>query len=363
MYKAQNRGFDLKNRACTTLMAVLLSLLIMGCPTGGGSDPVIPGPIIIPSTSNPVPTVTDVTVTGAPSVTKSGSDVTETYNAAVTGANSPSQVVTWSIDGNPTGVSISAGGVLTVQPTAATGNITIKATSTVAGYTNKYGTVVVMINPSLPPPPPSDTDFKTETNANLLGLYPVGDYTNGAAVISAMDARADAAIITDLIDSNIFYNPTTAGNSFSHGNWPGGAPNTCGLILGNAPRMRWIVNGNNLVYYGESTTTGITITFNVAVIRISDGYGWIYGPDTDYDTDPDLTGVVKETYNYESDVRTISISDLTNGTVSDVTGLGSEYKVYIIVRMTNGLTNFKDFSLSTVAANRNVIAVHPEPSY
>jgi hypothetical protein len=256
-------------------------------------------------------------------------------------------------------VSIDADGVLTVEPAADTGTITIKAASTVAGYTDKSGTKGVTIND---PDTATAADFKTEANANLLGLYPgSGGYGSAGALIDAMEDRADKATKTPLVGSHIFYNPATAGTSFSHGSWPGGAPTTCGSILGNAPRMRWIVNGNNLVYYGESTTTGITITFNVAVIRISDGYGWIYGPDTDYATDPDLENVVKETYNYVSDVRTISISNLTNGTVSDVTGLGTEYKVYIIVRMTDGKTAAGDFNTSY--GTRNVITVHPEPTY
>jgi hypothetical protein len=307
------------------------------------------------------PTVTGVTIAGATSVTKNvSSNVYESYTATVTGDNSPSQTVTWSIDGNPTGVSIPAG-VLTVESTAATGDITIRATSTVAGYTNISGTKSVTINAPLP---------NTATPANFLmeyeklGLDP-GTYTAGS-LISAMDARATAATVTDPGDGNIFYNPSTSGISgtFSHVNWPGGAT-TYGSILSIDPGMRWIVNGDNLVYYGQGTAFGITITFNVAVIRISDGYGWIYGPDIDYATNPDLENVVKETYENVSDVRTISISDLTNGIVSDVTGLGNGittgYKVYIIVRMTNSYPAVGDFN--TVVKSSKVIAVHPEPTY
>jgi hypothetical protein len=96
------------------------------------------------------------------------------------------------------------------------------------------------------------------------------------------------------------------------------------------------------------------------VINILDGKGWIYGNDTDTAMSPALTNVVKEEYDNEPSVRTISISDLTNGEIQNVTGLG-DYKVYIIVRMRSGAAVVNDFNLAY--GSRNIIAVHPEPTY
>jgi hypothetical protein len=304
-------------------------------------------------------TVESVTVTGASSVTKNASSsVTETYSVIVTGDNSPSQAVTWSIDGgDPTGVSITDG-VLTVESTAATGNITIRATSALAGYEDKSGAIVVTINAP-----------NTAIAANFLMEYaklglPADTY-NAGSLITAMDTRATAATVIDLGDNNIFYNPASGYSStFSTIGWPGGAPTTWGLILQSEPGMRWIVDDDDLMYYGTGSTGGITITFNVAVIKISEGTGWIYGNETDDATGTPLTNVVKETYNNISDVRTISISDLTNRAFDDVTGLNTDgYNVYIIVRSTNSYASFMSGDFNTLVSTRNVIAVHPEPTY
>jgi hypothetical protein len=284
------------------------------------------------------PTVTGVTVNGASSITKNtGSDVTETYTAAVAGANSPSQAVTWSVDGSPAGVSISAGGALTVQPAAGTGNITVRAASTVAGYTDKSGAMVVAINDpsSPPPPPPSETDFKVVANANLLGLYPVSDYGDGASVISAMDGRINT----------LFYDPTPNPN-----NPINGININSGNVAGGAPAMTWVINGNNLMVYGHAGNA--TIVFNIAVINETTGQGWITG---DGNNAP-----YGETYlrTYSTGAEQISISDLTDGNITTAAGL-TGYKVYVIVRWTDNILP-ADFNDETDPYNNiNVIAVSP----
>ncbi|MDR0655259.1 MAG: hypothetical protein LBG22_02995, partial [Treponema sp.] len=132
MNKAEFGGGDLQNRKKAKLMTgmavVILSIFIPGCPTDGNPGGPLPGND---------PTVTSVTITGDGVVTKDVSlEVTKQYSATVAGTNSPSQTVTWSIDGGaPTGVTL-AGGLLTVQKTASNGDITIRATSTVLNYTH-----------------------------------------------------------------------------------------------------------------------------------------------------------------------------------------------------------------------------------
>jgi hypothetical protein len=299
-------------------------------------------------------TITDNSITSVSISPSSGAiEKSKTLQFTETVVGTGDTSVNWSTSGNSAWASISETGLLSVTETAPTTTITVTAVSKVDN--SKSATVSVDI-----------IDIENFlSDYSQLGL-PVGTYTAGS-LISAMDARATAATTIHPIASNIFYNPSRPGISgpFSHVNWPGGAPTTYGSILSNAPGMRWIVNGDNLVYYGQGTGFGVTITFNVAVIRISDGYGWMYGTQIDTATISPLDNVVKEVYNNVSDVRTISISDLTNGVVSNVTGLGdgitTGYKVYIIVRMTDGKTVAGDFNTSD--GTRNVIAVHPEPSY
>ena len=225
---------------------------------------------------------------------------------------------------------------------------------------NTWNVIAVALPSS---PPQAARAFNFTGNPAELGLSPYGTYT-AASVITAMDGRAAAALTSNNPGGNIFYNPNMGGisDSFTHADWTYG-DTTQGLILGNAPGMRWVVNGNVLAFYGSSNV-GATITFNAAVIEIATGKGWLYGDTTDTAVTPPLTGVVKETYTTPH-VRTIPLSALTNGALTNTAGLGdgttTGYKVYIIVRMTDSYPVVGDFS--AVIGSRNVIAVHPEPEY
>lgn len=96
-------------------------------------------PALATYTVNPLaPTVTGVVV--SPS-TATGSTV---FTAVVSGTNNPSQTVVWSVVGG--GIINSSSGAFTAP--AATGSsqtITVKATSTVFGYTTVFGTATVTI--------------------------------------------------------------------------------------------------------------------------------------------------------------------------------------------------------------------------
>jgi hypothetical protein len=224
-------------------------------------------------------------------------------------------------------VSISSTGELTVKPAAATGNITIKATSTVAGYTNISETKVVTINAPSP-----DYDFTEEADANLLGLYPGSTgYIDGAAVISAMDLRTD---------NTIFYDPQLPVNpSYIYG--------ITGVLSDDIaeanPVMAWIFDGNDLIVYGWSDIP-ISIVFNVAVIK-PDGTGWLKGDGSTY----------FEEYTSARSGK-ISILDLTNGAITTVAGL-SGCKMYVIVRSTSPLSVAGDFNTNPGYNIGNVISV------
>jgi hypothetical protein len=228
--------------------------------------------------------------------------------------------------------------VLTVEPTASTGTITIRATSTVAGYTDKYGTKSVTINA-----PPSETDFTTEANANLLGLYPGADYADGAALIAAMDARID----TD------FYNIVTSGIEVDASKVFGATGVKMDNVAGGAPAMAWAIHENNLIVCGDATN-GPFIVFNMAVIKESDGTGWING---DANNAPYGNTYLRAYYGNNQDAEQISISALTDSNITTTAGLNG-YKVYVIVRWTDGFISNRDFNKDDdFYNNMNVISV------
>ena len=99
------------------------------------SETVVGGPTVV--------TVTGVTVSPSTiNMTKGG---TQQFQAAVTGDNSPSQTVTWTVQGGGAGTSISTGGLLTVGGSETATTLTVRAASTVAGYTNIAGTAIVTV--------------------------------------------------------------------------------------------------------------------------------------------------------------------------------------------------------------------------
>ena len=84
-------------------------------------------------------------VTVSPSTIQVQKGTTYTFSAIVQGENNPSQEVIWTVEGGRAGTSISAGGLLTVAAGETAATLTVKATSTVEGYTNIFGTAIVTV--------------------------------------------------------------------------------------------------------------------------------------------------------------------------------------------------------------------------
>ena len=93
------------------------------------------------------------------------------------------------------------------------------------------------------------------------------------------------------------------------------------------------------------TGTSQKITFDVAVIRISDSKGWLLQNQTKEFTSSSVT-----------EAPAISISTMTNSKIATLAGLNG-YKVYLIVKRTTEYGNFDTVYLKTV----NVIRVYPNP--
>ncbi len=96
----------------------------------------------------PVSTITNVSVSpGTTTVNKGG---TATFSAVVTGTNTPSQDVAWTVtgSGNP-GTSITSGGALTIAQDETAAGLTVTATS--VQDNTKFGTASVTVAPANPP--------------------------------------------------------------------------------------------------------------------------------------------------------------------------------------------------------------------
>jgi hypothetical protein len=245
--------------------------------------------------------------------------------------------VTWSVvSGTTTGVTldplVGQSTTLKVSTDGIPGPIKVKAkvTDTVSQEID-----ITIEDTDAPPPPPDKTNFKTQANANLLGLYPDTDYESGTNLIAAMNTRADNAISLN------FYNPTTSvpnevpgadGKSYGHLTSTGGVE----------PEMAWFMYNDHLIVYGYISGGTAKIKFDVAVID-SEGKGWI----TSYD----------ETYTSPGH-KQIPISTLTDGWISNATNL-TGHNIYIIVRkLPTAIGEEYDFNSPTnnpATNNKNVV--------
>jgi hypothetical protein len=249
--------------------------------------------------------------------------------------------ITWSITSAKTGsTGINASGYLTVDGSESNASLTVRAAATADSAQWKEITITVTGDTL----PPGSIDFTLGTNAVKLGL---SNTDRGVSdLIDDMDGRKNL----------MFYNPTvpTATDAPS-----GSKAIDIGQVAAADPGMAWIIDGNNLLIHGETTGTGLKIVFNVAVIDVSTGYGWITG---DADNAPYGTTYSRT---YATHSERISISELTNGNVTTAAQLGDGtsigYAVFVIVRMQDGLGAIGDFNQDSDYKNDNVIPVYPYP--
>jgi len=173
--------------------------------------------------------------------------------------------------------------------------------------------------------------------ASKLGL------TNetGTAIVTAMNTRWTNA--QGLPGYTTFYpissslgNETVAGESLPYTN-----------IYGQSPVMVFLLKGSSFYFWGMYDTGGlgttVSISFDIAIIRNSDGKGWLKQK---ANGDPFHI----ETYQMNSvgSTKSFSFSELigtTSITASDFNGLNPVYSFYIIVRETSLLkSTFGDFN-------------------
>jgi hypothetical protein len=163
-------------------------------------------------------TVTGVTVTAASSTISGGA--TDQMSATVTGTNSPSQAVTWSIDSG--GGSINSSGLYTAP--AATGSaqtITLRATSTQDN--TKYGTVTITVAAAASPGP-SLTTLKAWATGQTTAVATVTTdtstgtiywlYSTSATATAAQVKAGSSAAVTSSGSKTLQGTGLTAGTAY-----------------------------------------------------------------------------------------------------------------------------------------------------
>jgi hypothetical protein len=287
-------------------------------------------------------TVSSISISPSATNVNKGSYVTLT--TTVTGTGSPSDSANWEFvsSGHHAGTTLSSSPensvTLTVSISESQGSIQVKATSVVNSGVSD--TVTITVNPSSAVTAEA-LDFKT--NAARLGL--TATYSSGADVIAAMDNRINP----------VFYNPSIPVSPDDIFGIPAIKRSPFAL---ESPYMAWIINGNNLIIHGENVGAYVSTIFNIAVIKTSDGTGWISGDAVNASSynNTSYGNTYLRIYNTHSEA--ISISNLTDGHITTITQLEG-YKVYVVIRMHGGLTSLVDFNQNESYKTINVIAVYP----
>jgi hypothetical protein len=113
-------------------------------------------------------------------------------------------------------------------------------------------------------------------------------------------------------------------------------------IYNNAPYMGFTISSTGstqgLLVYGEIAigSPSMYIKYNIAVIRESDGKGWVTGSGAgDLLNQPDAYKMTVVDY-YSPEHRWFSASELTTGEITSMANL-SGYNIYVIVRNTSNL--------------------------
>jgi len=168
---------------------------------------------------------------------------------------------------------------------------------------------------------------------------------DGPSLIAAMDNRY--ALALDKQSAVTQFYPVTTASSGSATVDGVSLPYT--TIYGAEPEMIFLIKGSNLTVwgrnYGYNASPVPTISFDIAVIRNSDGYGWL---------NQSLSGTQEESYAYQTEhPKSYTLSNLTSGVVTTASGL-TGYSVYIIVRGTSLKSGMGDFNISALS-DRNVI--------
>jgi hypothetical protein len=303
---------------------------------------------VITPTEGKVPTVKKVTISADKNtIINNDTDSIELTVTNVVGTNNPNKIVNWSVsEGALTDVKFSpdsgSSTTLKVGTSGVPGKIKVRGESSITSgvFSNEIEITIQSAITS------TAIDFTIAANAVKLGL-PSTTYTAGpeGSLISAMTGR----------QSTSFYNQTSGVNVEHNEIYGINGVRRDDIINASVPSMAWIIrqNENTLVSHGWSDIPSY-IVFNVAVIKESDGTGWITGNSEDEVSG--LQDVYKYSYVGGSSNYNISISTLTEGEITTTAAL-TGYKVYIIVRIVDAFPT-NDFNINAYK-DSNVIDITP----
>jgi uncharacterized protein YjdB len=143
------------------------------------SAPVASGPLAVASDSGSDPTVTVAGVSVTPVSKTLAGNGTQSFSAAVSGTNSPSQAVVWTAAAG----SITSGGLFTA-PAATLSVQTITVTATSVADSTKSGTAVVTVPAAVSSGPPEVT-----MDANLVPKLRWITFPGTSRVVTFQGAR------------------------------------------------------------------------------------------------------------------------------------------------------------------------------
>jgi uncharacterized protein YjdB len=133
--------------------------------------------------TTPTPTVTSVSVSPSTASVQKGN--TQNFSATVSGTNSPSQSVTWSVSGGSAS-SIDASGVLTVGAGETATSLTVKATS--VADNSKNGTATVSVTTATPSTPTVTSVSVSPSTASVQK----GNTQNFSATVSGINSPSQS---------------------------------------------------------------------------------------------------------------------------------------------------------------------------
>jgi len=286
----------------------------------------------------------------APTITTSSllnGKVGVAYNQTLTATGDTP--ITWSVTAGalPSGLTLSGAVISGMPTTAGTFHFTVKATNTEGSATKQLSIGIAQeVGDEIPSETPPPNDFITEYEKLGLGSKPI----NADALRNAMNNRWNNA----QVGSGTLFYPVLTAPTTPDINVAGETLNGVG-IYSASPEMIFLIKGSNLTIWGRNNDTPlgtVSISFDIAIIRNSDGKGWLW---------QGLSGTPYRTESYAyGNNHNISyvLSDLTGGAVTQASDLGnySIYSVYIIVRDTSLLSTSygPDFNKKGLK-NENVI--------
>ena len=268
----------------------------------------------------PAPTVTSVTVSPTTIEVQQGGK--QNFTAAVYGTDNPSQSVEWIVENAISeNTTITNGGALAVGADETATTLTVRAISTVTGYTDISGTATVTVTTAPPTPVYGISLDISGTHIFTAAQEGYGPQTALTATMTNTGNQATSILNIGLAgDTNAFnVNPTTITDIAAGGNTIFTITPAAGLAT-NTYTATITVSGNNGVSetFDVSFTISPAITPTYALIVSAGTGGAVYGATTDSYFEGEAISVSAAASNgYHFVNWTVSGATITDGNTSN----------------------------------------------